>query len=149
MFADGNIADMLKKKGLRNTKQRIVILKILSESSQPLSAEAIYINLIEQGITINLSTIYRVLNTLTEKNIIAKNILASDNKAVYELARKEHIHHFVCVLCKRMFNVEDCPIKAFEEELSINEGFEVTGHKLEMYGYCKDCKVINYNDTSM
>ena len=48
-----NFSDILKSKGLKVTKHRTSVLQILSESTQPLSAEEIYSKLKENSISIN------------------------------------------------------------------------------------------------
>jgi Fur family ferric uptake transcriptional regulator len=41
-----------------------------------------------------------------------------------------------------MFPVNGCPLEKYEEWLHEQTGFNFTGHKLELYGYCKSCQSL-------
>lgn len=132
--------DILKRKGLKNTKHRNSILNEIEKCDQPISAEQIFLRLKDKYISINLSTVYRVLDTLVEKNLVIKSSITGDTKALFEPYRIEHKHHLVCIRCKKMFSVDGCPFEEYEKMLHEKIGFDVKGHKLEIFGYCKDCK---------
>lgn len=132
--------DILKRKGLKNTKHRNSILNEIEKCDQPISAEQIFLRLKDKYISINLSTVYRVLDTLVEKNLVIKSSITGDTKALFELYSIEHKHHLVCIRCKKMFSVDGCPFEEYEKMLHEKIGFDVKGHKLEIFGYCKDCK---------
>jgi len=132
--------EALKHKGLKNTKHRNSILQLLEESSQPLTADQIYLALSNQKISINLSTIYRVLKTLVENGLIIKTSTVSDNKTLFELNSFEHKHHLVCMKCKKITMVDECPFEEYEKKLKEKMGYTILGHKLEIYGVCKSCQ---------
>lgn len=131
--------EMLKGVDLKSTKHRITILEILKENKLPLSAEDIYIKLKQNDISISLSTVYRVLETLHKKDIVAKVNIPDDSKAAYELYNNEHHHHLLCVKCRKILAVEGCPLEEYEKFLENRFGFTVKGHNLEVYGYCNSC----------
>lgn len=134
--------ELLKREGLKNTKHRNSVLDILENSEQPVTAECIFLKLKEENVSINLSTVYRVLEKLYEKRLINKTNITDESKALYEINHMEHKHHLVCVGCKKMFSVDECPIEEYEKTLQKKLGFDITGHKLEIYGYCRDCKAV-------
>lgn len=132
--------EALKHNGLKNTKHRNSILNMVEKSIQPLTADQIYFALINQKISINLSTIYRILNILVEKGLIIKTSMVSDNKALFELNSFEHKHHLVCIECKKITMVDECPFEEYEKKLIEKLGFTILGHNLEIYGVCNSCK---------
>ena len=134
-----NYKKILTCQGLKNTKHRNSILDILSKCDVPVTAEDIYLKLKNNSTSISLSTVYRTLETLCSKGLILKISISEDNKALFELNRMEHKHHIVCVGCKKMFSVDGCPLKEYEKVLQEKMGFDITGHKLEIYGYCPKC----------
>ena len=140
MDNDTNFNDILKSKGLKVTKHRTSVLKIISESKQPLSAEEIYSKLKDNFISINLSSIYKILDSLTCKNFISKCILGNDNKTSYEMNTSEHKHHLICKQCKEIFPLTDCPLCIYEKHIKEDMDFDIIEHRLEIYGYCKSCK---------
>lgn len=133
--------DTLKHNGLKSTKHRTAILEILEQSDQPIAAEQIYLKLKGKDISINLSTVYRILEALVSRNLVIKSTIADDSRALFELNRMVHKHHLICMGCKKMFSVGGCPFGKYEKLLQDKMGFDITGHKLKIYGYCQNCKV--------
>ncbi|MDD3122963.1 MAG: transcriptional repressor [Candidatus Izemoplasmatales bacterium] len=134
------LLDKLKNNGLKNTKHRIEILKMLDKTDIPVSADKIYAKLKKTDILISLSTVYRTLETLIEKELVMKVQFESETKALYEMNKETHHHFFVCVGCNKIFPLKECPIHEHDFEVEDSEDFEVIGHKLELYGYCKECQ---------
>ena len=87
---------------------------------------------------VNVSTVYRTLNTLTEKKILIRSV-RQDGKAYYSLAKKDHSHRLVCDLCGKVIPVDTCPLSELEETLQQKTGFRITGHSLEFTGLCPEC----------
>jgi len=143
MEDEKNYSEMLRKRKLKSTRHRTSIIAELEESQVPMTAEDIFIRLRGKNISISMSTVYRVLDTLGEKGLVVQSTLPGVNKAVYEINKKEHHHHLVCVKCRNMFSVEGCPVEEYEKALEGRFGFSVKGHKLEIYGYCSECKESN------
>lgn len=130
-----NYTEMLKREGMKSTRHRNAILLLLEQSEDPMTAEELYISLKEKTASINLSTVYRTLDTFASKNLVLKSTM-EDGKARYELNQHEHKHHLFCVGCHKVISIEDCPMGELQESLKRKIDFDVTGHKLEIYGYC-------------
>ena len=133
--------EILKREGMKSTRHRNAILLLLEQAEHPRTAEEIYISLREKTASINLSTVYRTLDTFVSKNLVVKSTL-DDGKARYELNQHEHKHHLFCVGCHKVISIEDCPMGELQEILKKKIDFDVTGHKLEIFGYCHNCKKI-------
>ena len=93
--------------------------------------------------TFAISTIYRSLAIFEEKNLVEKSVLLGSDTAVYELADGHHKHYAVCLSCHKLVPLKHCPFEHVKHDsMESDEGdFVVTGHKLELYGYCKECKI--------
>lgn len=131
---------LLHKGNLRNTKRRNLILEVVEENKSPMPVEAIFIRLKERGVPINISTVYRALEALVASGLVTKTTLSDSNKALYEMSSLEHKHHLLCVKCRQLFVINDCPLGDYEKALEERTGFSVKGHRLELYGYCLSCK---------
>ena len=80
------VNDLLRENDIRVTKNRKLILKKIIENDDPISAEKILEKFKNENINIDLSTIYRNLNTLEEANLLLKNTnLDLYNKNYFEL----------------------------------------------------------------
>lgn len=127
--------------GLKWTKQRKAVYQILRTSEEPLSAIRIY-NLVEQlsiGEEYALSTIYRILSVFEDKGLVEKEAAMDDGTVYYSLNRGEHTHYAVCLECHKRIPLQNCPFAHMHLEKE-TEDFQITGHKIEVYGYCKNCK---------
>ncbi len=132
--------EMLTGKGLKNTKTRARVLEMLDHAPNPMTVDEIFLMLKKNEPSTNLSTVYRTVDTLVKKAFVIKTTLMEDSRSRYEYNRMEHKHHLVCVNCNRMIPVRGCPIDEYARALCSREGFEPTGHRLEIYGVCSNCK---------
>jgi Fur family ferric uptake transcriptional regulator len=131
---------ILKRSGLKNTKHRIAILKALEQSEQPISADQLFVALQTEKVQANLSTVYRTLETLCDKSLVTKVSIAQGDKKLYELNRMVHKHYLVCLGCKRFLAIEHCPLEDYEKTLAEKTDFSIVGHKLNVFGYCPECR---------
>ncbi len=133
--------DLKYPEGVKWTKQRKDVYRVLSDAKEPLSAVQIYNNIQKDGNEEGyaLSTIYRILAAFEEKLIVAKSTWMDNSTVVYEKIKEEHTHYALCLGCRKRIPLHACPMNHIhlEEE---NMGFTITGHKLEIYGYCQGCK---------
>ena len=129
----------LKNRGLRLTVQRQAVIDCLSDSGKPLSAEDIFLQVQKGGQDINLATVYRTLETLTESGLVER-VGMDLNRAHYTLCRgKGHLHHFFCLGCGVSYDLPYCPIKEKPMKDLVPDAFTITGHRYEVYGYCSKC----------
>ncbi len=135
-----NIIEKITEAGLKNTKPRRNIIDLLESNDDLLSAQQIYDKLREDNVHMNLSTVYRSLDKLTEHNIINKVILEKEKQALYEYNREVHHHFLICKNCNKIKTIYNCPLENYETELQNTTNFLITGHKIEFYGYCKTCQ---------
>jgi Fur family ferric uptake transcriptional regulator len=82
-----------------------------------------------------IATIYRNIKSLVEQGWLTTVELPGQPPR-YELAGKEHHHHFYCTRCGLVFELTGCGA-SFPSP--IPAGFEVTGHDVFLYGLCRAC----------
>ena len=134
--------DPLSIKNLRKTRARKTIIAILSEDKdRAFSAEELH-SACGTDLQIDLSTVYRTMNTLTESGLVTKS-MRDDGKAYFQLAEpqgSEHHHRIICSRCKASADISLCPLHNFEQHVLSETGFLITSHSLELTGLCPDCK---------
>ena len=86
-----------------------------------------------------MSTIYRILELFVSKGLVTKTSFMDSDMAIYALNRHQHKHYAVCLNCHKIIELENCPMDTFVPELDESD-FHVVGHKVELYGYCKNCE---------
>lgn len=132
--------NLLKNTGLKNTTQRLKILKILQNSSNKhLSAEDIYKLLKKNGEKIGLATIYRVLTQFAIAGIVTKHNF-EENYSVFELCNKEHHDHLVCIKCGDIIEFLDPIIEKRQFKIAEQHYFKIEDHSLIIYGNCNNCR---------
>lgn len=129
--------DILKKNGLRITKNRMLVLGILSDRQEPLTADEIYLKA-RQLHDLNFSTVYRILSALSNKSIVLKSV-GGDGVSYYQLNNHNHSHYLVCSECHKRIPIDECPLKEIGDRLVEKTGFHITGHNLEFIGECPEC----------
>lgn len=120
---------------MRNTKQKIAIKEVLNKGKH-LSVEEIYL-LIKNKMKIDISTIYRNLNTMVENREVEK-IISPGGVALYHII-SEHHGHLICRSCNAIFEIP-CGLCEQLHTLSKDMSFADTEHVINIYGYCKKCK---------
>ena len=131
--------------GIKWTKQRKDIFEVLKGAKKPVSAHDIYQEILKlsdvDASNFAISTVYRSLAVFEEKGLVEKSVLLGSDTAVYELTDGHHKHYAVCLSCHKLVPLKHCPFEHVEHDHMESEDgeFVVTGHKLELYGYCKEC----------
>ncbi|MFA6801139.1 MAG: transcriptional repressor [Acholeplasmataceae bacterium] len=120
---------------MRMTKQRKQILALFNHTNTPISAEMIMEKLPDDAL--NLSTIYRTLETFFHEGLISKS--AIDHTNFYYLNDHQHHHYMICLNCHKMIEI-DCHLHQFEDEVASSHQFKVTHHDMTLYGYCHECQ---------
>lgn len=132
----------IREVGLKVTLPRTKILSILenAEKSQErhLSAEHIYQTLREQGESISLATVYRVLTQFELAGLIERQQFEGGH-SVFELNAGEHHDHMVCTQCGGVTEFFDQAIEQQQEAIAKQKGFRITHHSMILYGVCKAC----------
>lgn len=125
------------------TKQRKEVCEILRHAVEPLSAIDIYQQILNEqekdASSYAVSTVYRALTVFEENGLVSRSVLTGSDTAVYEWNEGEHKHYAVCLNCHKLIPLKECPFAHIHVDTNIGD-FTVTGHKLELYGYCKQCK---------
>lgn len=134
-----NYDTILSQIGCKSTKSRKVIIEVLVKTEIPLSAEEIFLLVKDSGASTNLSTVYRTLDLLESKGLLDKCIM-SEGRARYQLVLEGHKHHITCTSCHKSIPISICPLETLEKDLVNKTNFNITGHKLELYGLCPKCR---------
>lgn len=132
--------DLLHRHGLKNTRTRREVLRLLRQCGGVLTAEDISRTLVEEGKKPDFSTLYRILELFTERGLAEKHYLPDLRKYGFSLKAAGHCHRLICLKCHRVIEIDHCPLESFEKELSEKTRFTITGHNLEWYGCCPDCQ---------
>lgn len=135
-----NAKKTLQLHDLKYSKQREQILDLLVSLDQPVSIEELHDLLKDSKKSMNLSTVYRSVDTLSNAGLIEKVYNSVTNTYLIQLVQNHHQHYLMCINCHKMIPIDYCPMKELLDYIDSNYQFEVTNHQLEINGYCKECK---------
>ena len=129
----GTILERLEAKGLRMTGQRRVIAEVLNESHDHPDVEELLRRAIVQDPRISIATVYRTVKLFEEAGIIER-IEFGDGRARYEDADRDHHDHLIDLNSGKVIEFVDPEIEALQERIAERLGYDLRGHKLELYG---------------
>ena len=134
--------EQLRQANLKVTTARLKILHILEqEDDGHLTAEDLHRLLHQQGEDIGLATVYRALTRFVEAGLVDKHTF-DDDSSVYELASEEHHDHMVCISCGAVIEFFDDVIEQRQLAIAKKNHFELTDHRLVIYGKCQHCAKV-------
>ncbi len=139
----------LKTAGFRVTAPRRALLRVLSQTREPLSVPELFeaVNVFAAAAPpgdepVNLVTVYRFANLLVDLKLARR---VEFGQGYYRYEREEpqtgpHHHHLVCERCGRVEDFHGCDVADLAARLESESGFAIARHQLEMYGTCPDCR---------
>lgn len=123
-------------KGLRMTGQRRVIAQVLEDSDDHPDVEELYARAVAVDAGISLATVYRTVKLFEEAGILDK-LEFGDGRARYEDAERDHHDHLIDIHSGAVIEFVDPEIEALQERIAAKLGYELRGHRLELYGVKK------------
>ena len=136
-----NSTQDLKKAGLKVTLPRVKILEILESSKEHhMSAEDVYRALIDAGSDVGLATVYRVLTQFESAGLVTRHHF-DGGQAIFELDTGDNHDHIVCEKTGRVAEFKDDVIEKRLQEIADGLGYELTDHRIVLYGVYSGKKV--------
>lgn len=124
--------------GLRSTRQRTAVTRLLDDTDDFRSAQEIHEQLRRSGEGIGLTTVYRTLQTLADAGEIDV-LRTGSGEAVYRRCSAHHHHHLVCRHCGRTVEVEGPTVELWAEKVAAEHNFTDISHTVEIFGACATC----------
>lgn len=115
------------------TGQRRVIAEVLQEADDHPDVEELYRRASGRDPNISLATVYRTVKLFEESGILDK-LEFGDGRARYEDAEREHHDHLIDIQSGEVIEFVDPEIEALQEKIARKLGYELKGHRMELYG---------------
>ena len=127
-----DIEALCAEKGLRITEQRRVIARVLGESEDHPDVEALHARAAAVDPGISIATVYRTVRLFEEAGILERHDFG-DGRARYEAQPQQHHDHLIDVDSGEVLEFRDPAIERLQEEIASRLGYELVGHRLELY----------------
>lgn len=130
---------LVRQRGHRITPQRrLIVADVLSHGSA-VSAQAVLQRVNGLVPEISMDTVYRNLYLLCDLGVLYRVELPGKTSE-FELQFGQHHHYRICLACGERTSIDACCIDEPCFAGLDADGFLVTDHKLEFYGYCRRCQ---------
>ncbi|WP_299965610.1 Fur family transcriptional regulator [uncultured Roseobacter sp.] len=128
-----SIISRCEAKGLRMTDQRRVIARVLEQSADHPDVEELYTRASAVDAGISIATVYRTVKLFEEAGLLDK-LEFGDGRARYEDAERDHHDHLIDINSGEVIEFVDAEIEALQDRIARKLGYELRGHRLELYG---------------
>lgn len=127
----------LEKLGLRQTKQRRIILNAVLSLGAHVDAEAISREARNLDDSIGLATVYRSLQLMMGAGILVERKFDKE-RAHFELSDTlvQHHDHFICTTCGKIVEFFDEELEDLQVKIAERLGFRLTDHRMDLFGDC-------------
>ncbi len=130
---DSRIERLCAGKRLRMTGQRRVIARVLSAAKDHPDVEEVHRRAHAVDTRISLSTVYRTLKLLADNGILERHDFGA-GRGRYEEAARSHHDHLIDIETGKVIEFRNEEIERIQERIARELGFELVGHRLELYG---------------
>ncbi len=133
-----NVFNTLQTAGLRRTRAREVVLRLLLEVGRPLTHQELAVRPLANQL--DRVTLYRTLAALVRAGLVHQ-VQGTDSSwryCVHEIEQTEcsgNHPHFMCLSCSKMH----CKIELPLPWVSVPKGAQVVGKQFVVFGHCPDC----------
>jgi Fur family ferric uptake transcriptional regulator len=119
-------------KAIKMTEQRWAIIQSVGESRDHPDADQVTARAKAMDPDIGIATVYRTLTLLADLEIIQQHDFG-DGRARYEI-QTDHHHHLIDADTGEVVEFKDADLEKIKERIASELGYELTGHRLELYG---------------
>ena len=133
-----DLAAALGAAGERLTRPRALVADLVATRDGPFTAR----DIVSPGGAsppVARATVFRTL-MLFERLGLLERLDLPDGSHAYVRCLPAHHHHVVCVRCARTVDIPDSGLQGVTHEIARATGFQLQGHRLELFGLCPECR---------
>ena len=132
------LVDALDRAGYRLTGPRRAVADLVAAQEAHFTAAGLVADARARHLGIGRATIFRSLDLFTTLGLVERVDLP-DGEHAYVACDPSHHHHAICTSCGRSTDVADHGLADALAEIGRRSGFQVTAHRLEIFGVCAAC----------
>ena len=134
-----DILTELRARGYRMTPQRRAILDAIVRASSHVTAEEILTRIRKRFPDVNISTVYRNLQTLQDLGVVSHAHLGHTAGMFHLTDHGEH-QHLVCRRCGGIEDIEAALLEPVRGAVGRARGFDVDLSHFALFGLCRHCR---------
>jgi Fur family ferric uptake transcriptional regulator len=125
--------------GRRMTGQRRVIAEVIQTARDHPDVNEVHRRASAQDPKISLSTVYRTLRLFAQVGLIEQHTFDGGRTRI-ERTPNQHHDHLVDIETGRVIEFKSAEIERLQARIAQRFGYELTGHRLELYGRRRSSK---------
>lgn len=137
-MSNSEVEEMLSRRGVKPTSNRILVMRELMKATRPVSLADLEILL---AFSMDKASIFRVLELFSEKDVV--HVIEDGSRSLkYELCHNDDHHtiadqhvHFYCERCKKTYCLETVGVPMVD----VPEGFRPHSVNYVIKGICPEC----------
>lgn len=131
----------MAKHGLKASRQRDTIVDVFIKARGHLRVDELLVQVRAVDARVSQATVYRTMKLLVDCGL-AESHNFGDGQTRYELGDRGggHHDHLICTECGAIVEFVDDGIEQLQRKVAREYSFEVTDHKMELYGVCRACR---------
>ena len=133
------ISERCRNAGIRMTGQRRLIIKVLENSKDHPDVETLFERSNKIDNKVSIATVYRTVKLLQNAGILEK-LEFNDGRSRFEDAVRKHHDHLIDLDSGKVIEFIDEEIEHIQKKIATKLGYDLVGHKLELYGKKNDRK---------
>jgi Fur family peroxide stress response transcriptional regulator len=130
--------ELCRQRGLSLTVQRRLILEAVLDRVDHPTVDTIYDEVKQRIPGVSRTTVYRVLETLTEVGVVTK-VCSPGAAARFDPVTQRH-HHLVCLRCNRLIDLTDERLDQLKLPDVRPLAFEIKDYSIHFHGICAACR---------
>jgi Fur family ferric uptake transcriptional regulator len=133
------VRDEARKRGVRWTNQRQIIVETFIATDDHVTAEELHQRVRRLDASVSAATVYRTINLLVEIGVAHKRHFSGGSASFESALTKTHHDHLVCMSCGQITEFVHEPLEVLQDQIAAHHGFRLLHHRMELYGVCRQC----------
>jgi Fur family ferric uptake transcriptional regulator len=129
----------LSSAGYKLTLARMTVLQALCELPGHCTSAVILEKVHELDASIGRASVFRVLDLLCSLAIIRPTYVSASTPEFVLMPENGHHAHIICPECHKVTELDTCPLDFHLTQVAEEYGIALSGHILELFGYCPTC----------
>lgn len=132
-------SDAIRVAGGRLTPQRQIIIEVLATTADRVDADTVHQLARQQDVNINLTTVYRTLETLETAGLVRSQYISSDHDRKY-YTLVAGLYHFTCRQCHQVISFTSDLVDELRQRLELDLHVQTLNACVCVDGLCPDCQ---------
>lgn len=136
------LSEYLKKKNLRSTRERFLLLEEILKTNGHFDADELFASLSAKDLKASRATVYNTLDLLVSCGLISRYRFG-ENHSRYEKAFGRPRHdHLICLECGEIIEFVNDKLDKIQKEVCEEKNFKLQNSTLQIFGICTKCQKL-------